>query len=305
MPELTPELRELLTKHHYVVVGRHSAVKTCHWTKRSIREGPGQVCYKQKFYGIESHRCLQMTPAVGWCDHQCLLCWRPVEHTLGGDMDEDVDEPKDIVDGAIAAQRKLLIGFKGLDEVDKERLDEAFSPRNAAISLAGEPTLYHRIDDLIFEFHNRGITTFLVTNGTRPDRLPTFTEPTQLYISLDAPDRERYLAMDRPMNASSWDRLNESLEKLPSFRCRTVIRLTLVKGHNMTNPEGYAKLIKKAEPKYIECKAYMHVGFSRKRLPREAMPSHQEVKDFAKRLAKATGYEITDEQEPSRVVLLS
>jgi len=47
------------------------------------------------------------------------------------------------------------------------------------------------------------------------------------------------------------------------------------------------------------------VGFSRTRLPRAAMPSHQEVKDFAKRLAKATGYEITDEQEPSRVVLLS
>jgi tRNA wybutosine-synthesizing protein 1 len=55
-------LRDLLEKQQYRIVGNHSAVKICHWTKESIRERG--FCYKQQFYGINAHRCLQMTPAV-------------------------------------------------------------------------------------------------------------------------------------------------------------------------------------------------------------------------------------------------
>ena len=33
-------------------------------------------CYKQTFYGIQSHRCLQMTPSINQCNHMCLFCWR-------------------------------------------------------------------------------------------------------------------------------------------------------------------------------------------------------------------------------------
>jgi wyosine [tRNA(Phe)-imidazoG37] synthetase (radical SAM superfamily) len=29
-----------------------------------------------EFYGIRSHRCLQMTPVVDQCTHNCLFCWR-------------------------------------------------------------------------------------------------------------------------------------------------------------------------------------------------------------------------------------
>jgi tRNA wybutosine-synthesizing protein 1 len=49
----------------------------------------------------------------------------------------------------------------------------------------------------------------------------------------------------------------------------------------------------------------MHLGFSRKRLPREAMPQHDEVIDFSEKLAQHLGYKVADDVEVSRVVLLS
>jgi tRNA wybutosine-synthesizing protein 1 len=69
--------------------------------------------------------------------------------------------------------------------------------------------------------------------------------------------------------------------------------------------DGYAKLVSKAEPTYIEAKAYMHVGFSSLRLGFDNMPSHKEVYDFALQLSAKTGYKILDESPDSRVVLLS
>jgi tRNA wybutosine-synthesizing protein 1 len=49
----------------------------------------------------------------------------------------------------------------------------------------------------------------------------------------------------------------------------------------------------------------MHLGFSRNRLPREAMPSHEEVLDFSMQIADHLGYSVADDVEISRVVLLS
>lgn len=48
----------------------------------------------------------------------------------------------------------------------------------------------------------------------------------------------------------------------------------------------------------------MFVGFSRQRLKLENMPRHNEVKDFAIKIAEYAGYKIIDESSPSRVVLL-
>jgi tRNA wybutosine-synthesizing protein 1 len=92
---------------------------------------------------------------------------------------------------------------------------------------------------------------------------------------------------------------------LSSFKCPTVIRLTLVKGENMEDLDGYAKLIEKASPTYIEPKAYMFVGYSRLRLEFENMPSYEEVKAFSEKLAEKTSYNIIDESKESRVILLS
>ena len=81
--------------------------------------------------------------------------------------------------------------------------------------------------------------------------------------------------------------------------------MTLVKERNMSHLDEYAKLVEKANPTYIEAKAYMHIGFSNLRLGFESMPLHSEVKDFAGQLAEKTGYKVINEAQESRVVLLS
>jgi tRNA wybutosine-synthesizing protein 1 len=44
---LTKNVIELLKKQHYRIVGKHSAVQICRWTKSAIRGE--EVCYKEKF----------------------------------------------------------------------------------------------------------------------------------------------------------------------------------------------------------------------------------------------------------------
>jgi tRNA wybutosine-synthesizing protein 1 len=262
VPAIPEETMKLFRRQQYRMAGSHSAVKICEWTKKSLR-GEG-ACYKQKFYGIQSHRCLQMTPSVAWCPNRCVYCWRAVERTLKSPAKgEKVDDPSFIIDECIAQQRLLLSGFNGFDKVDKKKWKEALNPNQAAISLAGEPTAYPRISELIEEFGKRHFSTFLVTNGQYPERLRDMSEPTNLYISLDAPDKETYRKVDCPSLVDYWERMNESLERMNSFSCRKVLRLTLAKGLNMENPEGYARLIEKANPDFIECKGYMWVGYSR------------------------------------------
>lgn len=298
---MIPEtLSKELVRQHYKVVGSHSACKVCLWTRKAIRNRG--VCYKQLWYGIESHRCLQMTPNIT-CDQRCVFCWRVIERTaLSPGL--KYDEPSEIIDGCMAAQRKLLNGFPGYEGTDMKKWKEAQNPTNAAISLLGEPTLYPHLSGLIEEFHKRGMTTFLVTNGQHPEVLDKITEPTQLYISVDAPDKATLKRMDRPVHTDFWERLGKSLDAMSSMRCRKVLRLTLLKGWNMDDAKGYAKLVERSGCDFIEPKAYMHVGESQKRLAREAMPTHAEVKTFAEQLSMETGFSIKGEQPASRVVLL-
>ena len=89
-------------------------------------------------------------------------------------------------------------------------------------------------------------------------------------------------------------------------KLRTCIRLTLVKDWNMSDLQGYADLIKIANPDFIEIKAYMHVGASRERLNRENMPSHAEVVEFSRQLNNLLeDYQLISEHQPSRVTLLA
>jgi len=172
--------------------------------------------------------------------------------------------------------------------------------------LTGEPTLYGHIGELIRAFHNRGLTTYLVSNGTVPSKLAELSEePTQLYVSVCAPNEKVFKRVCRPQIPNSWAKLTETLTMLPSFQCPTVIRMTLVKGHNMEAVDEYAKLVERANPTYIEAKAYMHIGFSSLRLDYGKMPQHKEICNFAEGLAEETGYSIIDESVESRVVLLS
>jgi tRNA wybutosine-synthesizing protein 1 len=129
---------------------------------------------------------------------------------------------------------------------------------------------------------------------------------TQLYLSVDAPDKETLKKVDVPLFSDYWERLNQSLEYCKEKKYRTAVRLTCVKNVNMENLEGYKELILKAEPDFIEIKGYMHVGASRQRLNRENMPSHIEIKEFGLKLLEfLPDYVYESEHIPSRVILLT
>ena len=302
------QLIKALLKHKYHLVGKHSGVKKCKWLHEALVNN--RHCYKQKFYGIRSHQCLQMTPALYYCTQECVFCWRAQNGDLKVRWNETQlqgwDSPESIVDGCLYAQGRILSGYKGNERTDFGKLRESFTPKHVAISLTGEPTLFEALDELIGVFHKRGLTTFLVTNGTQPSKLSGLgEEPTQLYVSVCAPNENVYNQVCRPHIDGAWFNLMHTLGLLSSFACPTVIRTTLVRGFNLRDVDGYAKLVNKANPTYVEVKAYMHVGFSNLRLGYERMPSHKEVCDFAAELAEKSGYKILDESIDSRVVLLS
>ena len=290
------EAKKTLSKQGYHLVGS-GAVKPCLWLNRALR-GQDQ-CYKHHFYGISSHRCVQMTPTLQ-CNHLCLHCWRPIDEALPR---TEAQEPGPLLDGILHEQQRLLSGYGGAKTTDRERLEESRLPRHVAISLMGEPTLYPYLKELVLEIARRGMTSFLVSNGTNPEVLEGL-RPTQLYISLNAPDEELYRRVCNPAG-DFWPRLQESLSVLSSHSCRSVVRMTLALGLNMERPEDYARLLETSEPDFVEVKAYMHLGRSRARLDREAMPEHAEILEFAKTVGNALGYKLAAEVPLSRVALLS
>jgi tRNA wybutosine-synthesizing protein 1 len=292
--------KKLLEKQQYELIGEHSAVKVCTWTKKSLRDEG--VCYKEQFYGIKSHRCCQMSVTINFCDMDCVYCWR--EHY--NEPFTNIDDPKELVEKAVAAQRKLLSGFGGLEKTNKKKLKEAQSPTQFAISLTGETLYYPKLNDLIKELKKKDCSVFIVTNGMLPEVLEKLEPPTQLYVSLDSPDKALQEKLCKPLHKDCWERLMRSLDILKKLKSktRTCLRITAIKGMNMIDPEGYAALIKRAEPNFVEVKAYMFVGASQLRLEIKNMPRHKEVKEFAEQIAKASDYKVIDEHPKSRVVLL-
>lgn len=303
---ITDEQRKNLEKKGYRFAGNlaHAGNKICHWTRKSIVDDG--VCYKEQFYGIKSHRCLQMSPAIPYCQHKCLFCWRDTDITKVSWDSDDYDDPKTIIEDCIANQRQLLCGYFGNDNANPKKLEECLVPNNAAMSLAGEPMLYPEINQLIHEFKRLDFTTFLVSNGENPEKIAALEEeePTQLYVSLDAPDEETYRRVCLPQVSDGWQKLNESLELLSTLDTRKVLRITSVKDLNMNSPEEYAKIISKCDIDYVEIKAYMFVGDSRNRLEWENMPRSVDIREFAASVAEHAGLDVIDEVEKSRVLLL-
>ena len=297
-------MRKKSTEMGYRFVGRHSALKVCIWTRESIRGK--NVCYKNKFYGIESNQCIQMTPAMFFCSFNCLHCWRNFDYTMPRQR-EEWDEPKSILDNCIREQVKILQGFFGSQSVDRKKLNDAMTPKHVAISLSGEPCLYPQLPEFIDEIKGRGMTAFLVSNGTVPEMIKRLLDhqPTNLYISLYGTTPEMYIKTAAPMITDFWEKINESLKLLGRFGCNTVVRLTLTKGLNFTDVKGYAELIERSGAKFIEVKSFMAVGGSRRILKYEDMPLFNETKEFAEQIERNSSYKITDEKADSRVVLLS
>ena len=349
--KITNDFVEKYTKTTYRIIGKnkHTAIKPCHWLEQKLLTGrDNRNCYKGVF-GIQSHRCLQNTPSMPFCNHQCVFCWRDIElGSLGGEFIVEPDEPKDLVDEMIRHQRDIIKNHLPLrrylenyeimvdtlnfmlsnDEnhnvnslsrnlhVSKNKVDravnllknqkfitatddslknyrvekeisccidsrdeivklfnlalttpdeimqvhgEAMNPNHAAISLDGEPLLYPKIGGLVEEFRNRNMTSFIVTNGTLPEKIESLNSlPSQLYITLPAPNETVYKKVCRPMIKNGWSKISNTLDLVESLSCRSLVRITAVKNLNLSENyiKDYIKLIDKANPNFFEIKGF-------------------------------------------------
>ena len=84
-------------------------------------------------------------------------------------------DPLEMLYESVKAQRRLISGFGGNPKVPKEKFLDAKNPKHVAISLNGEPTLYSRLSEYMELCHSHGMTTMLVTNGTLPKVIETWT----------------------------------------------------------------------------------------------------------------------------------
>ena len=306
-------IREKLEKMQYRVLGNHSSIEICHWTKKSLLDE--NACYKQRFYGVDSHMCAQIAPTTLWCSNNCIFCWRPMEFMKSINIkDEQVDDPEIIINEAVEKRKQLLIGFKGNEKVCKEKMNQVMNefPNHWAISLSGEPMLYPKMDKMVnlLKSNNSVRSVFIVSNGQETDAIEKLIRknalPTQFYISIAGSNKDIYKKIHRPVHRDYWERFTNSLALLKKME-RSVIRLTIIKGIN-DKPEQlveFAKLFNDAAPDFIEVKSYMFLGYSMQRLSHENMPSHEYIRVYSEKLLQyLDNYHIEDEQPESRIVLL-
>lgn len=309
--QIKPQIAGQLRKAKYGVAD-HGTVELCHWTKKSFR-GEGS-CYKHKFYGISTHRCMEFSPAGMHCENRCVYCWRPMEFYDSLEMDpRHVAEPEVLVEKLMEERRKLIMGYYGDKRNDTQKLDESLLPQHYAISLSGEPSMYPKLPELIRYLKTLEATKsiFLVTNGQEPDMIQRLADcdalPTQLYLSTNAADYDSFIRINRPRYDDSWQRWKRTLSMLKHLDTRTVIRITLIRNYNTGNSmaDAFAKMLDEANPHFVEIKSYMHIGRSTNRLERDNMLDIDEVRSFAVRFAGASGiFDIMDESEVSRIVIL-
>jgi tRNA wybutosine-synthesizing protein 1 len=281
---VTARQRQALTKEGYKIIGTHSAVKLCRWTKHQLRGRGG--CYKHTCYGITSYQCMEATPSLA-CANKCTFCWRHHKNPVGTEWRWKMDPPREIVKTAIKLHQNMIREYSGVPGVKPERLQEAFTVRHCALSLVGEPIMYPRINELVGELHKRNVSTFLVTNAQFPDCIKQLSPVTQLYVSIDAATPDSLKAVDRPLFADYWERFIASLEALREKRQRTVYRLTLLKGENMDGIEHYAELIAMGQPDFVEIKSVTFCGDSAATdLSHSNVPFHSEVLEFSTKLSE-------------------
>jgi len=406
--KITNEFVEAYIKTTYRIIGknRHTAIKPCHWLEQKLMTGrQNRNCYKGVF-GIESHRCLQNTPSLPFCNHQCVFCWRDIElGSLGSKFIVEPDEPEELVNEMMKHQQDIINNHLPLrryldnyeimidilyfmllkggvqsinslsdnlhisrnkveramnllknqkfinsaddtlknfivdddisccidsrDEIKRlinreltnpddimQAHNEAMNPNHAAISLDGEPLLYPNMSDLVEEFQKRKMTTFIVTNGTLPERIKDLnTLPSQLYITLPAPNEKLYKKVCRPMIKDGWKKIMESLELIESLSCRSVIRLIAVNNLNLTEEyvKDYVKLAKKANPNFFEIKGFTLQAKAlliKERLKSEYplqyyFPSFEDLEEIAEKFEVVGNISLIYKNEPSRDFLFA
>ena len=407
--KITNEFVETYTKTTHRIIGenKHTSVKPCHWLEQRLMTGrDNRNCYKGIF-GVKSHRCIQLTPSLPFCNHQCVFCWRDIEvGSLGSNFSIAPDEPKDLIDeifrhhrdiiqnhlplrryldnyeimidilyymllngedshsigslmnkihvsknkieratnllknqNFIKSKNQLLNEFELDDDIQccidsREEIEmlinralttpdeimqvhsEAMNPNHAAISLDGEPLLYPKMSELIQEFRNRSMTTFIVTNGTLPERIKDLDPlPSQLYITLPSPNEQIYKQICRPMIKNGWEKLNNSLELIDSLSCRTLVRLTAIKNININKNyiKDYIQIIKKANPYFFEIKGFtlqakallINERLKSVNPAKFYFPEYEFLEDFALEFEKLSGFPLIYKNHASRDFLFA
>ncbi|MEJ2249180.1 MAG: radical SAM protein [Candidatus Lokiarchaeota archaeon] len=406
--QITSEFVDEYTKTTYRIVGnnKHSAVKPCYWLEQRLMTGrDNRNCYKGIF-GVESHRCLQNTPSLPFCNHQCVFCWRDINiGNLGSDFTVEPDDPKFLIKEMIRHQKDIIKNhlplrrylnnyeimidilnhmlisdspqsinsfssaihtsknkieravtllknqefIKPIDEnqtiykicpdiassiENREEIEllinraltspddimqahiEALRPNHAAISLDGEPMLYPLISEFIREFRNRDMTSFVVTNGTLPNRLENLeTLPSQLYITLPAPNKNLYQKVCRPMIKNGWNKIMDSISLLDSLNCRSLIRLTAVRDLNINENllESYHKIVEEGNPNFFEIKGFtlqaraleINQRLKSDRDVKSFFPDYDYLRNLALQFQEISGYPLIYENEASRDFLFA
>jgi len=406
--KITNEFVEKYTKTLYRIVGvnKHSAIKPCHWLEQRLMTGrDNRNCYKGVF-GIQSHRCLQNTPSMPFCNHQCVFCWRDIElGTLGSEFIVEPDEPKELIDEMIRHHQDIIKNHLPLrryldnyeimidithfmlfnpgkhtvtslsqelhissnkieravnllknqkfihshpsrlnhyvldadiscciasrEEVEKlinltltdpddimTAHGEAMNPNHAAISLDGEVMLFPLMSDFVKEFKDRNMTTFIVTNGTLPNAIENLdTLPSQLYVTLPAPNEQIYKKTCRPMIKDGWNRVLDTMNLIESLDCRTLIRLTAVKNLNINETliSEYAKIVEKANPNFFEIKGFTlqaKASLIKERLKSESplqdyFPDFNYLHEIALKFEEYSNFPIIYANETSRDILFA
>uniref|UniRef100_A0A8B9SF67 S-adenosyl-L-methionine-dependent tRNA 4-demethylwyosine synthase TYW1 n=1 Tax=Apteryx owenii TaxID=8824 RepID=A0A8B9SF67_APTOW len=301
---ITAALREALTKQGYKLIGSHSGVKLCRWTKSMLRGRGG--CYKHTFYGIESHRCMEATPSLA-CANKCVFCWRHHTNPVGTEWRWKMDQPEMILREAIENHQNMIKQFKGVSGVKADRFEEAMTAKHCALSLVGEPIMYPEINRFLKLLHQHNISSFLVTNAQFPEEIRNLEPVTQLYVSVDASTKDSLKKIDRPLFKDFWQRFLDSLKALSEKQQRTVYRLTLVKAWNVDELKAYAELVSLGKPDFIEVKGVTYCGeSSASNLTMANVPWHEEVVHFVQELADLIpDYEIACEHEHSNCLLIA
>lgn len=302
-----------LTKQGYTIVGSHSGVKICRWTKSALR-GRGS-CYKFAFYGIKSHLCMETTPSLA-CSNKCVFCWRHGTNPVAKlNWRWEVDPPEKVMAGALEGHYQKIKQLRGVPGIQMDRFEEAFRVRHCALSLVGEPIFYPHINEFVGMLHQQHISSFLVCNAQHPDALARLAKVTQLYVSIDAPTKQDLKKVDRPLNSDFWERLMSCLDILRTIQShqRTVFRLTLVKGFNMEDIESYADMVERARPSQIEIKGATFCGSSNGNgnpLTMQNIPFYEECKTFVENLnqelqSRGLDYDIAAEHAHSCCILVA
>ena len=166
------------------------------------------------------------------------------------------------------------------------------------------------------EFKNLSMSTFIVTNGTLPERIAVLDPlPSQLYITLPAPNERIYKQVCRPMIKNGWQKINESLDLVNSLSCRTVLRLTAIKNLNIGKQflRDYLDIIKKTNPNFFEIKGFTLQAKAlsiRDRLKSDKplqyyFPEYKYLEDLALKFQEMSGFPMIYKNQASRDFLFA